>query len=164
MITGAMITAGAIILSAVTAIGISLYHSKWATKSARTKATYDNLSKKQWDKDYILARSIFIAATKLGPNGLVHQLSKEQPADKDNQEKMSVEAAARLIMNDYELTFIAVEKGVLDAELIKEFRKSTIVKDYRNTKSYVEWIRQKNSNGRIYEVFQRNAKEWSEET
>ena len=162
MIWGSIITAAAIVLSAGVAIAVSRYHSHWATKVARTKASFDKLNDNQWDKDYILARSIFIEHTNKGANGLLDAIQEENGNATVDQETMSIESAARLVMNDYELTFIAIEDGVLDEDFLKKFRRATVIKDYEATKSYVEWMRGKNNNNRIFEVFQRNASRWQE--
>ena len=100
---GALITGAAILLSAAIAIGISVFQKTWATRAERTKATYEALREKQWDEDYITARGIFITETKKGPNGLVDAVKGEDAAALSDQNKLSIETAARSIMNDYEL-------------------------------------------------------------
>lgn len=158
-------TAGAIVLSAAVAICISVYHSTWTTKTARTKATYDAHNNKQLDGDYLHARDMFIQARNKGPNGVMDAVSKYQPGTdaQPSGDNMNIVAAVRLIMNDYELMFIAIEEKVLDVEFLKKWHKSTIIHDYKVTRSYVEWIRGQVKNDNLYEVFQRNAEAWEKE-
>lgn len=155
----AFITPLAIVLSGIIAICISKYHSNWANKASRVKATFDALNEKQWDKDYILALSIFANAIGSGPNGITNSI-KEEASNPPDQDRMSVETAARLIMNDYELTFIAIEEGVLDERLVRLWKGSSMIRHFNSTKTYVEWMRAENKNDNIFKVFQKKVEVW----
>lgn len=163
-VAGALITAAAICLSAAVALGLGKFHSNWATKAARTKATFDALNQKAWDRDYIRAKALFIAARNADGGGALVEEAKKHRADPDPHNlEMSTGLAIRLVMNDYELMFIGIEEGVLDEGLYKLWHMRTIVLDYQKTKSYVEWVRDVSGNKRLFEVFQRNASQWERE-
>lgn len=160
---GAYITASAIMVSALIAIGLGVYNAYWAKKASRVKETFDTLNKKQWDKDYILASSVFKKAIESGDDGLTKSIMAEEANENDvseDQNEMSVATAARLIMNDYELMFISVEQGVLDEKLYRLWKGSSIIRHYDVTKSYVESMRISTKNKTLFKVFQRNAEKW----
>lgn len=156
-------TTEAILLSALVAIGLGLFHNWWATRNERTKAAYQTLSSKQWDKDYILARSMFNSAKSNGPNGILDSVKASDQTDTMDQDKLSMPSAVRSILNDYELMFIGVEKGVLDESVINRLRCSTVIDDYHNAKSYIEWMRADLNNQKLYEVFEKYATKWEAE-
>lgn len=160
---GSIITAMAIIFSAGVAIVIGVYNSSWSTRAGRTKATFDVLNQRQWDKDYIKARKLFIKARNQSANGVLEAAKADtsrSPGEGGDGE-ITVGQAIRLVMNDYELLFIAIEENVLDDKILEKLQKSTIVNDYERTKSYVEWVRSAVGNQDLYKVFQRNAKKWA---
>ena len=158
-----LLSIATVIVPAASVVFAAFYHPRWATKSTRKRTTFDTLNKKQWDKDYILCRKIFFNATEKSPNSLLDEINKEKKETR-KQSMVSVETATRLIMNDYELMFIAIETGILDENIIKSWRKSSIIRDYQRTKAFVEWIRAENNNNKIYEIFQKYARSWAEES
>jgi Domain of unknown function (DUF4760) len=160
-VTALHISVAAIAISAVVATGLAIFNWHWGSGVARRKATHDYISQKIWDRDYIRAKSLFIAARNAeGGNALVEQAKQHLKDPHPEDEKMSTGAAIRLIMNDYEAMFISIETKVLDETYIREWQNSVIIFDYVKTKPYVEWARLVTGNKKLYVKFQKNAERW----
>lgn len=156
------ITPIAVLVSATAAIVTSLYSVHAMKRVNRTKSTYLAMSQKAWDGDYILARSIFVAARDRGHNEILKAVQNSEK-DNENQNKMAAGYAVKLIMNDYELMFIAINEGVLDENLIRQLRQADIIKDYHAALSYITWVRSEQQRDTIYSVFEAGVKRWEAE-
>lgn len=151
------------------AIWAARHNSGSQSRITRTKATFDMLMSKQWDRDYIEARQKFIAAFRENDtilNALKIELKSKGVSKgkrkKTEMQNSSLHYSVKQIINDYELMFIGINSNVLDEGIIKTFKRSMTIRDYEKSKTYIEKIQQ-DSNLKAYENFVDGAQRWQKE-
>lgn len=113
---------------------------------ARRHATTEYLSRKMADQDMIKARADFNRVS--GPGGALSTYTK--PDDLSGDETQSV----RLVLNDYELCSISVQHGILDINVIKQYSKSTILRDWSRAAPFVYKLRTELDNPSLFHEFE----------
>lgn len=150
----------AVLISALTAmLGGFLFASfsiEAQTRNAKVKAAYDSIAKKQWDKDYIAARETYLTIQRKGldPSNFV------LPDDHEFAEAKAYCEALRNIMNDYELTAIAIQQNVIDEEFVKQWHRSTMIRDFKILSPYIYAVRTKAGSDQIYREFEILIHRW----
>ena len=113
---------------------------------ARRTTTVQHISNLLNDHDYIKARKQFIeiatSDTKLLP------YAKEDCDDHDG------EAAIDLVLNNYELIAIGIQRGILDYKTVRRYARAIIIKHYDAAAPYIERLRAESKNPQYYEEFQ----------
>lgn len=147
---------------------------KNAADVARKKSTFDYLSKLSWDRDYIEAKSLFMRL-KLGPKKL-RAVAEEyerlknngtttisaDPADPVN-ETIREHTAIKSILNEYEALAIAIDKGALDADMMKANIQQQFVDHVDACKEFIEHSRKVKNFPRPNKIWcelQKLAEEW----
>ena len=152
---GLWITPGAILLSATVA-GIFAYVSIRATHViARRRATLDLIHQRELDTDYIKARREFIKLRD-APNGLL------QYANGDKRDAPEV-AYVRTVLNGHELAAIGIKQKIIDEKLYRLGFESTVFKDWRKAKAFVEHLRDVDHMPKAYIELQWLVRRWGGE-
>ncbi len=142
---------GVIILSATSAVIISLIAIRENRKIIKNRETIAMMQDILWDKDYIDARDIFIKARQAGIAQFIGQ------PDTDEFK------AINKIMNHYELLAIGIKRKILSEDIFKEFTKSRLVADWQESKGFVEALRLESKNDNIFCEFENLAENWQEQ-
>ncbi|PTV95817.1 uncharacterized protein DUF4760 [Rhodobacter aestuarii] len=150
---GPLISAGAVLVSAIVAGIIALRNIAEQRKIARRRATLDLISHREWDGDYIRIRAEF-NKLKLSHPPLEFWAAEEH---KDSPQITVI----RSILNDYEMISIGIREGILDEALYKRWFRSSLVNDYQKAKATIDTIRQRTGVPTIYAEFQALAERWT---
>ena len=113
---------------------------------ARRRATLDLISALERDRDVIEARRKFIALAK-APGGLAPY------ADADKEPTHEAQSI-RLILNEFELIAIGIQRGIVDYELYKRWNRSGAIMVWNYAAPFVMTLRARTSNDAIYHEFQ----------
>lgn len=119
--------------------------------SAR-QTTIQYLRDAERDHDMIQARSTFQRLTK-EPAGLAVYGSEKKA---QSEEARSI----KMVLNDYELLAIGIERGILDDKTYRRWFRSAAVKDWRNAAPYVMAIRHRTSNDALFHEFEEMARRY----
>ncbi len=122
---------------------------------ARRKATIDFLNDAEKDQDVIKARKKFIELTRR-PGGLV-DLAEPDKRGSDDAE------AVRLVLNQYELISIGVQRGILDLVILKLFSRGAILTSWDKAAPFILALREKTHNPNLFYEFEQLAW-WLKET
>ncbi len=122
----------------------------WTQRAiARRRATFDHISRTEADADFIAARRKFVELARSG-EGLVKW------ADKD-KEKTEEAQSIKLVLNDFELVAIGIQRGIIDEEFYKRWFKSSVVQYWGHAQPFVAELRRRTSNGMLYYEFEQMA-------
>ena len=111
---------GAVFVSAFVAAAIAIWGILTQRAIARRRATLDLIVKIESDSDLIAARKKFIELAKApGGLGVWAELEKEQ-----SEEVQSI----RLVLNEFELISIGIQRGILDYDFFKLWNRSTTIR------------------------------------
>lgn len=155
----------AVLLSAfsavLTAIIATTLNAEAQMDVAKVKAAYDAIAKKQWDADYIKARSLYLNVLRRPADrpGL-KLVDYASIVDHEYDAVTEVADAIRNVVNDHELTAIAIKNNVLDEGFIKNWHRSAVVADFTRMKPYILEIRRLADNPLIFIEFERLANKW----
>lgn len=118
---------------------------------ARRRATIDHISGLINDHDYIKARQKFVDIAN-SETGLLPYAELEND-DADNN------AAVQLILNNYELMAIGIQRGILDFKVMKRYARGTILKHWDVAAPFIIRLRIVANNQRVYQQFE-TLKNW----
>jgi hypothetical protein len=121
---------------------------------ARRRATFDHISKTEADADFIQARRTFIELAK--------QKDGLSPWSSEDCEKTAEVQAIKLILNDFELIAIGVQRGIIDFEFYKRWHRSGVLRHWAYAKPFVEGLRRRTSNSALFHEFEQLAA-WMDE-
>jgi hypothetical protein len=161
----------AILLSALSAVLLVVLGAPFSARAqmdvAKVKAAYDDVSRKQWDKDYIEAREQFIGIVRAGGSADEKPLEfyvevNSHSVHKDKEKEVA--AAVRGILNDHELTAIGIKLNVLDEGFLKEWHRTTIVSDYQTLRPFIDKVRTHYKIPRAFVEFEDLAIRWDTES
>jgi hypothetical protein len=111
---------------------------------ARRRATLDHITRTESDGDLIAAQRKFIelatAAGGLGPWAA--------------QEKGEDVQSIRLVLNELELVSIGIQRGIIDFELYKLWRRSGVIRFWNYSSPFVIALRARLNNDSIYHEFE----------
>lgn len=125
-------------ISAVAITGAAIFAWIWQRGGiARRTLTFKTLEEQMWDKDFIEQRKIFVGLRENHGSSDLEDFAKEENDDDDKAQSI------RIILNNYELMCIGIKQGVLDEEMIRQYHRSTWVKDYERMKPYIAAVRKK---------------------
>lgn len=139
---------------------------------SRQRATFEYLSKMQWDKDFIEMKKTYLKLKnsdkkissvaekyeELQRTGKAHLKSNEKHIDDHN--------AIRLILNTYEAIAVAIDTGTLDEEMVKRSHQSNIVDTIEHCETFIKVTREKARvpyPDRIYKECQTLVERWKAE-
>ncbi|MCD2469944.1 DUF4760 domain-containing protein [Jiella sp. MQZ9-1] len=130
-----------VMVSAAVAFGAAIYTSKRSSaaqrETNRLTETWRAISQKNWDEDYITARTIIIRAYRSQPD-----LSRfAKPQDLTYEEDFRISRAINNLANDAEAVAIAIANDVIDEGFYKQWFKRSYIADYEIMRSYIDALR-----------------------
>lgn len=145
---GLWIRSGAIILSFVGVI-LTLI---WNRKIARKRATLDMVLAEETDADYVKQRTKFVKLRDAG-----HMAKWADPTSTTSDESATI----RAILNRYELIAIGIGQGIVDEQSYRRWCRTTLVKDWVESKSLVMQLRNNSKTPTFYIEFEALARKWA---
>ncbi len=140
----------AVLITAAVAAAIALFGIFTQRSITARQTTIQYLRDAERDRDMIRARRKFQKCVR-DPNG-VAQWGTEANAQSEEARAM------RMVLNDYELIAIGIQRGILDDTTYRRWHKSAVVKDWRNAAPYVIAIRTRTNNDALYHEFEEMAR------
>lgn len=117
----------------------------------RRHATLELIHRQQTDKDIIDARNRFIElAGDDAAGGLAKYASKEHEGKPDTQKII-------LVLNQYELISIGIQRGALDYVIYKRWNKSSVLRYWNHAAPFVHALRSRMNNDALYHEFEQMA-------
>jgi hypothetical protein len=113
---------------------------------ARRRATLDLISNLERDGDVIAAHKKFISLAK-SSEGLALWADEGKEATEETQ-------AIRIVLNEFELIAIGIQRGIIDYELYKRWNKSGVIQYWKNTAPFVLRLRARLNNNSIYHEYE----------
>lgn len=113
---------------------------------ARRKATLDVILRSEADGDLIAARKFFIQLAK-APGGLATW------ADVSNENTDEAQAI-RLVLNEFELISIGIQRGIIDYELYRRWYRSGVIRHWSHAAPFVTALRARTGNDALYREFE----------
>jgi hypothetical protein len=133
--------------------GLGVLIAAWGVISqraiARRLATMNLLVSLDSDKALIDARKTFINLAATPPN----LIACAQRANWSTQDAEAI----RLVLNQFELVSIGIQRGVLDFEFYKRWYKSAVVRHWKTAHPFVVELRRLMKNELVYYEFQQLA-------
>lgn len=146
---GSVITGGAVIVSAFTAILVLQVNRS----IARRRATLDLILHIESDGDIIKARKIMIDVKKDPQGSRIWGTAEKRDSDEAN--------AIRTVLNINEIVAVSIAEGVIDERVYRRWFRSAFVDDYRSMEGYVRGVREFWRNPSIYVEVQMLAERWA---
>ncbi len=140
--------AATFIIGAIAAV-VALWGIYTQRAIARRRATFDHISKTEADGDMIAARRKFVELAKA--NG---GLSKWADEDKEKTEEVQ---AIKIVLNDFELVAIGIQRGIIDKEFYKRWFKSGVTRHWNYARPFVAALRTRTSNDMLFHEFEQMA-------
>ncbi|HEY8581043.1 MAG TPA: DUF4760 domain-containing protein [Beijerinckiaceae bacterium] len=116
---------------------------------ARRRATFDHIAKTEADADVIKARRKFIELAKAN-GGLARWAEEEHERSEEVQ-------SIKLILNDFELIAIGIQRGIIDMEFYKRWYKSGVVRHWSHAHPFVAALRSRTRNNMLFHEFEQLA-------
>lgn len=148
---GPLLAAGAILVSTAVAIGIAYFTVRSQREMARKRATLDMIIKTESDEHYRTIREAYLRAR--DNIGLVPLVETEDPEGKE------LRHLVQLFLNHYELIAIAIRHRILDEDLYKAWRHSTVKQHWEECREMVQKI-QDQKQRTAYNEFKALAERW----
>lgn len=167
----------AILLSAISGIGIAIYTSHQNRKIAKKRATFDYMTRLRWDPDYLKARKVYLLALKSSDRlSFVAEeytkIDKDKSAieDTEAQEIISKYDSIRSLLNEYEGIAVAIKAGALDEKMIKDNHRQTIIDTIQHldnfisvTRTYAQTRENYRNSKSIWKNCQKLAHKWAKD-
>ena len=116
---------------------------------ARRRATFDHIAKTEADADVIKARRTFIQLAKAN-GGLAKWAAEEHERSEEVQN-------IKLILNDFELIAIGIQRGIIDLEFYKRWYKSGVTRHWSHAYPFVAALRNRTGNNMLFHEFEQLA-------
>lgn len=136
----------AVLFTALIAAAIAAWGIFSQRAISRRVYTLTYLSKNETDKDMIEARKNFIEISK----NVSEFISAADPS-KDADE---VAKSIRIVLNDFELISIGIQRGVIDFETYKLWYKTGTINYWDRSKPFIEAIRTREKNPMLFHEFE----------
>jgi hypothetical protein len=117
---------------------------------ARRRATLDCITKAEADTDIIGARRKFIELAICNDGGLAKFAEQNCEATEEAQK-------IRLVLNEFELMAIGIQRGIIDFELYKRWNKSSVLKYWKHAQPFVTRLRARTDNSAYFHEFEQMA-------
>lgn len=145
----ALIAAGGSCAIAVIAAAIAIWAILAQRSTAKAQASLDYLARGLYDKDIIAARAAFGRLSK-AHNDLSQFADPIHDGGPDT-------TAIDLVLNDYELIAIGIQRGIIDCELFKMWNKTAVTFTWRHAKPYADAVRRRANRSAIFVEVERMA-------
>lgn len=143
----------AIVASASLAFVAVFVAGHLARRTQRLVLSFQNQAELLWDKDYIVARRVFIEIRDGDQAKIIAVAQATAQKDEDA-------SAVRTIMNDYELVASGIHRNILDDPFLRTFNRGTAIKDFDMMKPYIDEMRRVNGNDAIFAEFEKMVVRW----
>lgn len=150
---GPFLTAGAILLSAISALVLALLTIQNTRRIARKQLAFRTFSRNIWDKDFMDTRREFVKLCKDGDNDLAKWASKENDASKEV-------TSIKSILNDFETIANGIESGILDERFYFNQFRGALISDFNASKSFIMAMRNRHKNDQYFIRFENLASRW----
>lgn len=118
---------------------------------ARRLATVEHIFNLLNDHDFIKARTKFISIAK-SENGLL-------PFAEEDCDDTESEAAIDLVLNNYELIAIGIQRGILDYVIMRRYVRAIVLRHWDVSAAYITQLRIVSGNAGYYSEFE-TLKKW----
>lgn len=135
---------GAVIISGIAA-AVAFWGVMTQRAIARRRATLDMLTASEADGDLIRARKKFI---ELAKHGGLAQYAVDSKEDSDETQ------AIRIVLNEFELLAIGIQRGIIDYQLYLRWNRSATIKYWSHAIPFVHDLRARLNNPKIYQEFE----------
>lgn len=129
--------------------GVAALVAVWGVVSQRIihrrRATLEFISRSEADADLIAARKTFISLAKR--NGLVAYAAIDKEDSAETQ-------AIRIVLNEFELSAIGIQRGIIDFELYRRWNTSGTIRYWSHAVPFVTELRQRLHNENIYREYE----------
>jgi hypothetical protein len=142
--------AGAVLITGLLAVAAAVWGVISQRTIARTRATVEHIRANENDKDIIESRRAFIRLAK-ADGGLA-------PWAEEAKEREESTDHIRIVMNEYELISIALQRGIFDKVLYRRWFKSGIVRYWGYGRPFAERVRERTGNSLLWHEFEELAK------
>jgi Domain of unknown function (DUF4760) len=120
----------------------------------RRLTTVQRLTELEADLDMINARKLFNTLSAAGGKLSTYTQASDLSDDESD--------AVRLVLNDFELTSLGIQFGILDFRIVRLFQRSTVLRDWTRAAPFVYKLRAEIGNPYIYYEFESLA-HWFQE-
>lgn len=141
---------GAILVSGGLAAAIALWGVTSQRAITRRRSTLELIARAEADKDIIAARTKFIELARC--NGGLEKYAEEDLEKEDETQKI------RLVLNEFELVSIGIQRGVVDYKLYRLWFRAGVVRYWMFAEPFVKRLRQRTSNKALYHEFEEMAR------
>lgn len=117
---------------------------------ARRRATLDFIARAEADKDLIDGRKKFIKLANAGDGGLAKYAEQDH---EDTDEAQSI----KLVLNEFELIAIGIQRGVIDFELYRRWNRSSVLNYWKHALPFVTRLRARTNNKMYFYEFEQMA-------
>ncbi|HUZ66112.1 MAG TPA: DUF4760 domain-containing protein [Beijerinckiaceae bacterium] len=121
---------------------------------ARRRATFDHISRSTDDPTFVAAHWKLIELAKEA-GGLAPWASEEN-------EKTSEVQSIRMVLNDFELVSIGIQRGIIDYEFYKRWYRGGVLRHWNYARPFVATLRTRTNNETLYHEFEQLAGWFSE--
>lgn len=122
----------------------------WGVMSSRRissrQVTVEQMSSTLNDSDYIKARKLFVDISRI-PGQAAICAQDENIYSKQSQ-------AIRLVLNNWELISIGIQRGIIDYGIVERFHRGAIITDWEISAPFVLELRRRIKNPKIYVEFE----------
>jgi hypothetical protein len=141
---------GAVLLSGFVAVAVALW-GIWSQRHiARTRATIEFINGNERDRDVMEARRCFIRLAKAN-GGLAMWAEEDKERDEETQ-------SIRVVLNEYELIAIGLQRGIFDEGLYRLWFRSGAIRYWSYAKPFVDRVRARTGNQALWKEFEALAK------
>lgn len=145
------------LLAAPTNVGAFLFASVLATTIAgwgiitqraiaRRRATLDLILRSQSDEDLIKARTRFVALSRQS-GGLAPWAEKDKEGESDIQDII-------LVLNEFEIISIGIQRGIIDYKLFERWYKTSTVQFWKAGRPFILKLRERVGNDMLFYEFE----------
>lgn len=145
---GSVITGGAVVISAITAIVVLRVNRS----IARRRATLDLILHIETDGDIIKARKAMSTAKKNPAGSRAWSAVDKRDSDEAN--------AIRTILNVNEIVAVSIAEDIIDEHIYHRWQRGAYIEDYRSMEDYVRGVREYWRNPSIYVEVEKLVHRW----
>lgn len=147
---------GAILFSSFVAIILAIVAIRHERNIARQRETFEAISSRMWDRDYLEKRQEFIRLRALPTKDLIKLAAPAKQAEPEA-------AALRSILNDYELIAIGIRHGIIDELFYRRWARAGLISDWQQIEPFIAAVRRVTGNPRVFQEFEALARRWTDE-
>ena len=137
---------GAVLVTGVAAVVVTVWGILSQRAISRRRATLDFIARTESDADLIEARQTFISLAR-APGSLA-------PWADEAKEKLDEVRSIRLVLNEFELIAIGIQRGIIDSELYRRWYRSGTIQYWTFAAPFILALRARTNNDALYHEFE----------